>query len=84
MPKFLCGPNLQPMTDVYTSNLSMQGRIAALRAIGFTSHFSRAPPPFPPPHLPFPLTFLFPSLPFPSFPLEVGPLNAARRFGGAL
>jgi len=67
---------------------SMQGRIAALRALGFTSHFSRA--------LPLPLHLLdpfFPYLSFPSpslpshsllFPLEVGPLNAARRFGGAL
>jgi len=65
-PKFLCGPYLQPTTDVYIKQ-SMQGRIAALRALGITSHFSR-PSLFPSTYSPVPLTFLFLPLSFPPFP----------------
>jgi len=76
----ICSPRPTYIQAIYA------GADSCLTAHGFTSHFSRTPPSFPPSPLPFPLHFfLFPftSLPFPSFPFRSRTLKC-RGFGGAL
>ena len=73
--------------EICSSRLTYTSDICYLAGPRLHTFHRPLPPSLPFPSSPLPLTFLFRPLPFhflPSLLLEVGPLNVARRFGGAV